>query len=225
MKKNMITAGLLAGALLFGGCGLNLNNATKGGAIGVGAGAALGAGIGKVAGNTGLGAAIGAAVGGTAGALIGHKMDKQKKELEASLPDAKVETINNGEAIRVTFDSGILFALNSSDLNSSSRQSLSNFAQSAQNNPDTNIKIVGHTDNTGSDRINDPLSVRRAKSVYSFLTMRGVSSSRMAYEGMGSHMPVESNATDMGRKANRRVEVYILPNQRMVEKAKAGTLK
>src|SRR5574344_1488051 len=108
----MISVLMLCAAVLLSGCGAS--NTVKGTAIGVGGGAAVGAGVGKIAGNTALGAIIGAAVGGTAGALIGKKMDKQKKELEASVPDATVETVNNGEAIKVTFDSGILFATNSS---------------------------------------------------------------------------------------------------------------
>ena len=103
-----------------------------------------------MAGNTALGAVIGAAVGGTAGALIGKKMDKQKKELEATLPeDTKIESVNNGEALKVTFDSGILFATNSSTLSDASKSALRNFATSLKANPDTDIRIIGFTDNTG----------------------------------------------------------------------------
>src|SRR5574344_959685 len=112
-KFNEIAIMLLCVAVILSGCS-TWSNTAKGTAIGVGGGAAVGAGVGKIAGNTALGSIIGAAVGGTAGALIGKKMDKQKKELEASVPDATVETVNNGEAIKVTFDSGILFATNSS---------------------------------------------------------------------------------------------------------------
>ena len=116
---------LLSGSLLFSSCGTWTNTA-KGTAIGVGGGAAVGAGIGALAGNTALGTAIGAALGGTAGALIGKKMDKQKKELEATLPEeTTIETINEGEALRVTFDSGILFATNSSTLSDASRSATS----------------------------------------------------------------------------------------------------
>ena len=110
----VLSALLLSCALVFSSCG-TWNNTQKGAAIGVGGGAAVGAGVGALAGNTALGTVIGAAVGGTAGALIGKKMDKQKKELEATLPEeTTVETINDGEALKVTFDSGILFATNSS---------------------------------------------------------------------------------------------------------------
>lgn len=173
----MISVLMLCAAVLLSGCGAS--NTVKGTAIGVGGGAAVGAGVGKIAGNTALGAIIGAAVGGTAGALIGKKMDKQKKELEASIPDATVETVNNGEAIKVTFDSGILFATNSSTVSDASKSALRNFASSLNSNPDTNIKIIGHTDNTGRVEYNQTLSEKRAKSVYDYLLNQSVSSNRM----------------------------------------------
>jgi len=223
MKKSSVVASALAVALVFAGCGLN--NMAKGGLIGAGVGGAIGAGVGNVAGNTAVGAIVGTAVGGAAGALIGKKMDKQKKELEAAVPDATIQTVNDGEAILVTFDSGILFATNSSTLSPNSRTALTKFAANMNKNPDTDIRIVGHTDNTGSDKINDPLSERRAASVYSFLNSQGVSMSRMAAEGRGSHEPVADNSTVAGRSANRRVEVYILPNAKMIEQAQRGTLK
>lgn len=214
---------LLCVAVLFSGC--NASNTVKGTGIGVGAGGAVGARIGALAGNTGLGAIIGAAVGGTAGALIGKKMDKQKKELQQSLPDATVETVNNGEAIKVTFDSGILFATNSSTLSDASRNALRNFANSLKSNPDTDIRIVGFTDNTGKVDYNQTLSEKRAKSVYDYLMMQGVSSDRMVYEGKGVHDPVADNSTPEGRSLNRRVEILILANDKMVKDAKSGTLK
>ena len=217
---------LLCMAVVFSSCG-TWNNTAKGTAIGVGGGAAVGAGIGAIAGNTALGSIIGAAVGGTAGALIGKKMDKQKKELEASLPEeAVVETINEGEALKVTFDSGILFATNSSTVSAASKSALRNLATSLNANPDTDIKIVGHTDSTGKVDYNQTLSEKRAKSVYDYLMEdQGISSTRMTFEGKGIHEPVADNATPEGRAKNRRVEILILPNQRMIQQAQDGTLK
>ena len=217
---------LLCLAVVFSSCG-TWNNTAKGTAIGVGGGAAVGAGIGAIAGNTALGSIIGAAVGGTAGALIGKKMDKQKKELEASLPEeAVVETINEGEALKVTFDSGILFATNSSTVSAASKSALRNLATSLNANPDTDIKIVGHTDSTGKVDYNQTLSEKRAKSVYDYLMEdQGISSTRMTFEGKGIHEPVADNATPEGRAKNRRVEILILPNQRMIQQAQDGTLK
>lgn len=217
---------LLCMAVVFSSCG-TWNNTAKGTAIGVGGGAAVGAGIGAIAGNTALGSIIGAAVGGTAGALIGKKMDKQKKELEASLPEeAVVETINEGEALKVTFDSGILFATNSSTVSAASKSALRNLATSLNANPDTDIKIVGHTDSTGKVDYNQTLSEKRAKSVYDYLMEdQGISSTRMTFEGKGIHEPVADNATPEGRAKNRRVEILILPNQWMIQQAQDGTLK
>ena len=207
---------LLCMAVVFTSCG-TWNNTAKGTAIGVGGGAAVGAGVGALAGNTALGSIIGAAVGGTAGALIGKKMDKQKKELEATLPEeTTVETINNGEALKVTFDSGILFATNSSTVSAASKSALRDLAASLNANPDTDIKIIGHTDNTG----------KRAKSVFDYLMEdQGVSSKRMTYEGKGVHEPVADNSTPEGRALNRRVEILILPNSKMVQEAQQGTLR
>ncbi len=222
----LVSVMLLAMAVVFSSCG-SWNNTTKGTAIGVGGGAAVGAGIGALAGNTALGSILGAAVGGTAGALIGKKMDKQKKELEASLPEeATVEAINDGEALKVTFDSGILFATNSSTVSPASKNALRNLAVSLNENPDTDIKIIGHTDNTGKVDYNQTLSEKRAKSVYNYLMEdQGVRSTRMAFEGRGVHEPVADNTTAEGRALNRRVEILILPNKKMVEDAQAGTLK
>jgi outer membrane protein OmpA-like peptidoglycan-associated protein len=148
-------------------------------------------------------------------------MDKQKAELE-KINGAQVESINNGEAIKVTFESGILFATNSSTLSTSSQSALSSFATSLLNNPDTDVKIYGHTDITGSDAVNQPLSEKRAQSVYNFLTTKGVSGSRMTTQGFGSTQPVADNSTKAGQAQNRRVEIYILPNEKMIQDAQQG---
>lgn len=213
---------LLSGALVLSSCGAS--NTVKGGGIGTGAGAAVGAGVGSVIGGgkgAAWGAGIGAVLGGTAGAIIGNKMDKQKAELEA-IEGAQVETVNEGEAIKVTFESGILYATNSSTLNAASRSSLDRFATSLKNNPDTDVRIYGHTDSSGSDAINNPLSQRRAESVYNYLLSKGISGNRMESQGFGSSQPVADNTTVAGRGQNRRVEVYILPNAKMIQDAKEG---
>ena len=197
----------------------NMSNTDKGVAIGATTGAAAGGVIGHSSGNTAAGAVIGGVVGGVAGGIIGHKMDKQKKELE-EIEEAKVESINNGEGLKVTFESGILFETNSSTLNTSSQGALTKFGQSLLNNPETKIVVSGHTDNTGSDAINQPLSENRALSVARFLQSKGVAGSRMTTVGNGSNQPVAVNTTENGRAQNRRVEVYIVPNEKMVKEAK-----
>ncbi|MFV0537428.1 MAG: OmpA family protein [Dysgonomonas sp.] len=219
---SFLAAIMLACLVILSSCGAS--NTVKGTGIGAGAGGALGAGIGAIIGGgkgAAWGAGIGAVVGGSAGAIIGNKMDKQKKELE-QINGAQVESINDGQAIKVTFESGILFPTNSSTLNAASQNALSNFAVSLVNNPDTDVQIYGHTDNTGSDAINNPLSEKRAQAVYNFLQTKGVSGTRMASQGFGSTQPVADNSTSAGKAQNRRVEVYILPNEKMLRDAQQG---
>ncbi len=226
MKKgNVFAALLLSAAVILTGC--NASNTAKGTGIGAGGGAAVGAGVGALIGGgkgAAWGAGIGAVVGGAAGALIGNKMDKQKAELE-KIQGAQVESVNDGQAIKVTFESGILFATNSSTLNQTSKNALTQFANSLKTNPDTDVQIYGHTDSSGNDQINIPLSQQRAQSVMNFLVNQGVASSRMKSEGMGSSQPVADNSTSAGRSQNRRVEVYITANDKMVKEAQQGTLK
>lgn len=222
--KNLsfLAALILSCAVILSSCGAS--NTVKGGGIGAGAGAALGAGIGAIAGGgkgAAWGAGIGAVLGGTGGAIIGNKMDKQKKELE-QIQGAQVESINDGQAIKVTFESGILFATSSSTLNQASQSSLASFAQSLQNNPDTDVEIYGHTDSSGNDGINIPLSEQRAQAVYNFLLSKGVAGNRMITQGFGSSQPVADNTTAAGKAKNRRVEIYILPNEKMIRDAEQG---
>ena len=208
-----------------------MNNTTKGGLIGGGGGAALGALAGYLIGKDAKGAAIGAAVGGAvgtgAGVIIGKKMDKAKAAAEA-VKNAQVKSIqdaNGLQAVQVTFDSGILFDTNKSDLKQASKNELSQFAAKMQDMQDTDITIFGHTDNTGSDAVNERLSNERAQSVANYLKNCGIATSRMTTEGKSYSMPVASNETKEGRAQNRRVEIYISANEKMIEKAENGTLE
>ena len=208
--------------------GCNVSNTAKGTAIGAGGGAVVGAIIGKMAGNTAIGAVIGGTVGATTGAIIGKKMDKAKKEAEA-VKNAQVETItdaNGLEAVKVTFDSGILFATNKADLNATSKASLTQFAEVLKENRDMDIAIIGHTDNTGSDAVNNPLSKNRAQSVSKYLKSQGVASAQIkTIDGQGSTNPVADNSTAEGRKQNRRVEVYMYASEKMINEANAEASK
>jgi len=202
------------------------NNTQKGAGIGAAGGAVLGAVIGHIAGNTAIGAAVGGAVGAGAGAIIGKKMDKAKAEAEA-VKNAQVEEIkdaNGLDAVKVTFDSGILFQTNKADLSAKAKNSLAQFAQVLNNNKDMDIAIIGHTDNTGTDAINQPLSVSRANSVNNYLKSCGVSAAQIkSVEGQGSTNPVADNSTAEGRKQNRRVEVYMYASQKMIQEAQQQT--
>jgi len=222
--KHIIVYSIIVGLLVSCGPSKKVSNQDKGVAIGATGGAVAGGVIGHQSGHTAEGAVIGGVIGGVAGGIIGHKMDKQKKELD-DIKEAKVETIKDGEGLKVTFEEGILFATNSSTLNTSSQDALNKFATSLQNHKETNVVISGHTDNTGNDAINDPLSQKRAESVATFLKSKGVSGKRLTTMGAGSHQPVASNETAEGRQQNRRVEVVIVANDKMVKEAKkeAGT--
>ena len=227
--KRIIGITLIALTIL-PGCS-SMSNAGKGALIGTGAGAALGTAVGALIGHDGKGAAIGAAVGTAvgagAGALIGKKMDKKAEEL-AALEGANVEVVtdtNNLEAIKVTFDSGILFNTNSSTLSDASKKALSEFAAKMVDLPETDITIYGHTDNTGTAEVNERISKQRADAVASYLNSCNIASDRMVAEGKSFTMPVADNATAEGRAQNRRVEIFITANKTMVEQAEAGTLK
>ena len=216
MKKMKVMILTLCAGIVMAGC----NNLAKGTAIGAAGGAVLGAIVGKVAGNTAVGAAVGTAVGAGTGALIGKHMDKVKAEAEA-VKNAQVETItdaNGLQGVKVTFDSGILFATNSSTLNSASQNTIKQIADVLKSNSDVDVAIFGHTDNTGTDAINDPLSLKRAQSVEKSLKNQGVSNIKRV-EGQGSKNPVADNSTAEGKKQNRRVEVYMYASQKMIQEA------
>lgn len=219
-KTTRLTATTLLlafGSILFQNCA-KMTKTQKGAAIGAVAGGTIGALIGKKAGNTAVGAIIGGAVGGTAGALIGRKMDRQAEELKQTIPGAEV--IREGEGIIVKFDSGILFDVNKYDLKAAAMTNIQNLAKSLKDNPETNVLIIGHTDNTGSDAFNSRLSERRAESVKMFAMNQGIMSNRLSTEGKGENEPIADNTSEDGRAKNRRVEIVIVANDKMKEEAK-----
>jgi outer membrane protein OmpA-like peptidoglycan-associated protein len=218
IRNSIVAVGLIV-SLLGSGCS-SFNKTQKGAAIGAGAGGVVGALIGRSAGNTALGAIIGGAVGGTAGALIGHKMDKQAAEIKQTVPGATV--VRQGEGILVKFDSGILFDIDKTALKTAAQTNLHNLSASLQNNPQTNITIIGHTDNTGSDSHNMDLSIRRAEAVRSLIVADNVSPSRLTTTGKGASEPIADNATVAGRAQNRRVEITIVANDQMKQQATQG---
>ncbi len=190
----------------------------KGTVIGAATGGTIGALIGKKAGNTAVGAIVGGAIGGTAGAFIGRKMDRQAEELKQTIPGAEV--IREGEGIIVKFDSGILFDVNKSELKSAAMTNIQNLANSLKNFPETNVLIIGHTDDTGSDAYNSRLSERRAESVKNFAIMQGIPTQRLNPQGKGEAEPIADNTSEDGRSKNRRVEIVIVANEKMKEEAK-----
>lgn len=232
MKKAIslfLCAAMIASGCMFTGCS-SMSKTAEGSLIGSGAGAALGAVVGAIVGKDGKGAAVGAAIGtavgaGT-GALIGKKMDKKAEEL-AALEAAQVETVtdqNGLEAIKVTFDSGILFPTNGTTLSADSKAALSKFAKQMADMPETDFTIYGHTDNTGTAAVNERIPLQRAQSVANYLKSCGIAETRMTTEGKSFNEPVADNSTAEGRKQNRRVEVYITANENMIKAAENGTL-
>jgi outer membrane protein OmpA-like peptidoglycan-associated protein len=220
-RSGRIMSLLLAMCLLLGAC-KNMNKSQKGTYIGAAGGAAAGAAIGKAAGNTAMGAILGAVVGGAAGYGIGRYMDKQAEELRKDLEGAEIERV--GEGIKITFREGIQFAVNSSELSSSSKTNLTDLAETLKKYDDTNVLIEGHTDVTGSREHNMGLSEERAESVAEFLQSLGVASKRLTTEGYGPDQPVADNNSDYGRQQNRRVEVAIFANEKLKRKAEKGDL-
>lgn len=185
----------------------------KGAAIGTTAGAVVGGVIGKQSDHTAEGAILGAVIGGIAGGIIGKYMDEQAAEMEKDLEGAKIERV--GEGIKVTFESGILFDVDSAALRPEAQQNLKKLASILQKYEDTEILIEGHTDSTGPEEYNQKLSERRANSVHNYLASLRVRKFRMVTVGYGEVQPIASNDNPEGRQANRRVEVAIWANENL----------
>lgn len=203
--------------LILSGC-KSMNRTQKGAVIGVAGGGAIGAVVGKALGNTAMGAIVGATVGGVTGAVIGRKMDKQAEEMKKVLGDAEVKRVGEGTVIE--FKDKVLFGYDRSDLSDQARANLTKLANVLQKYPDTNIEILGHTDDKGSDAYNQGLSERRANSAAGYLRSLGVANARVTTKGLGESDPKVSNDTEANRAENRRVEFVITANEKMVEEAK-----
>ena len=166
------------------------------------------------------GAVIGTAVGGAAGAIIGNQMDRQAKKIEEEIPGAEVKRVDDG--IVVTFDekSGVTFAFNKADLTDEAKTLLNKMVSVLKEYPDTNVIVAGHTDSKGKAAYNMGLSERRAKAVTNFFTSNGLNASRFTTKWFGATQPAYDNATEEGRAKNRRVNIAIVPNEKMKEDAK-----
>jgi len=200
-----------------------INKTEKGAIIGASSGAVVGGIIGNKSKNTALGAILGAAVGGTVGAVIGNKMDKQAKKMEEDLAGtATVERV--GEGIKLTFDSQLLFDFGKSNLKESNKDDLKRLSETLKEYPDTELLVVGHTDNVGSNSFNQTLSKKRAAAVSNYLAALGIYNRRLEIQGKGESQPITSNETDVSRSQNRRVEIAIYANEKMkaVAKQEAG---
>ena len=156
---------------------------------------------------------VGAGVGALAGAAVGHYMDRQERELREKTAGTGVEVERQGNELLLTMPSGITFPINSYEVQPQFQDTLDQVAQTLSSYPSTLIDVYGHTDPSGGDSINLPLSRNRAQSVANYLASKGVQPARIATQGFGSAQPLEGNdnSTEAERSANRRVEIRIVP--------------
>ena len=205
----------ISSTLLFSSCS-SWSNAAKGAVFGTGGGAAAGAVIGKTLGNTAAGAIAGAAVGGTVGTIIGRNMDKKAEEMNEELDGVTIQRVEEG--IAVSFDSGILFSFDSSNLRPTAQENLQKLTEIINRDDETILMIVGHTDSTGDEAYNMRLSERRAQSAANYMIRQGLEESRVRTEGRGETEPIATNSTVEGQQENRRVEVAIYASQEYINR-------
>jgi len=217
-KSILLPIVIMVSIIAFPAC--NASNQTKGAVIGAAAGAAAGAVLAKD--NKAVAIIVGAAVGRVAGSLIGNYMDEQAEKIQEDLEGATVERV--GEGILITFDSGILFDIESSALKSETRNNLDKLSITLNKYDDTNIQVLGHTDNTGTEKYNANLSKQRASSVKTYLVTKDVSNSRLTGTGYGELDPIASNETLEGRTLNRRVEIVIVADKKLQRAAENCTV-
>ena len=211
MRKHLIL-GAAAAALLISGCAdMNMSDTQRRTATGAGVGALAGAVLSSATGGrAGTGALAGAAVGGLGTYIWSQNMEKQKREMEQATQGTGIGvTQTSDNQLKLDIPSDISFDTGRSDITRNFAPVLDRFAAGLRDNQSTDVRIVGHTDNTGNDAINNPLSVDRANSTRNYLTSRGVSGSRIHVEGQGSYQPIASNNTSEGRSRNRRVEIFV----------------
>lgn len=216
---NKLIASVVAATLTVAGCA-NMSETQRGTATGAGIGAGLGAILGgTTGGGGGQRTATGAVLGGAAGALIGNiwstKMENQKRAMEQATQGTGVQVSQTADnRLKLEIPSDISFDINRSDIKPNMRPILDKFAVGLTDNPSATVTVVGHTDNTGNDAINNPLSLERATRIRDYLSARGVAAARVRVDGRGSHEPVASNATEADRARNRRVEIFVAEQQR-----------
>ncbi len=202
---------LTAAAVLLVGCETPMSERQKGTAIGAGVGAAAGAVLSKATGGkAGTGAVVGGAIGAVAGNVWSKRQEERRVAMEQATRGTGVDVTRTADnQLKVNIPSDISFDINSAAIKPNMRTVLDPFANSLRDDPNARLTIVGHTDSTGSDAINNPLSIDRAQSVRDYLAARGVSPTRVEVAGRGSREPVADNSSEAGRARNRRVEIYL----------------
>ena len=209
MRKYLIT-GVAAIVILATGCA-EMSDTQRRTATGAGVGALAGAVLSSATGGrAGTGAVVGAGVGALGTYIWSQNMERQKREMEQATQGTGIAvTQTQDNQLKLDIPSDISFAVGRSDIQSNFAPVLDRFAEGLRNNPNTDVRIIGHTDNTGSDAVNNPLSLDRAASTRNYLTGRGIDGRRISIEGMGERQPIATNETADGRSRNRRVEIYV----------------
>lgn len=208
--KSMTCVVLAIGVL--SGCA-NMSETQQGTAKGAGIGAVAGAVLGAAVGGS-RGAATGAVLGGAAGAVGGNIWSKKMQDQKAAMEKA---TVGTGVAVTQTSDnrlkldipSDVSFDVGRSAIKSNFDPILNQFGSTLVQHPETTISIIGHTDSTGSEAINNPLSFDRANAARDYLVGRGVARNRISTDGRGAREPIADNGTSQGRDKNRRIEIYV----------------
>jgi outer membrane protein OmpA-like peptidoglycan-associated protein len=202
--------GFAAATVLVTGCA-DLSPRERGTAQGAGIGAVAGAVIGSATGGSaGSGALIGGALGAVGGNLWSKRMEDRRAAMEQATRGTNVEVSRTADnQLKLNIPNDISFDTGSYTIKPQLRAVLDPFASSLRDDPAARIAIIGHTDNTGSDAVNNPLSVERAHSVRDYLTTRGVAAARVETAGRGEREPVADNSTESGRAKNRRVEIFM----------------
>ena len=203
-----------AGAVLLTGCA-NMSERQKGTATGAGIGAVAGAVLSSATGGrAGTGAVVGGALGAVVGNVWSKRMEDRRVAMEQATRGTGVEVSRTPDnQLKLNIPNEVSFDTNSYAIKPAMRGVLDPFANSLRDDPATRVSIIGHTDSTGSDAINNPLSVERAQSVRDYLAARGVSPTRIQTDGRGSREPIADNGSDAGRAKNRRVEIYLAEPQ------------
>ena len=213
MKHLQSLSLIVAAAVLTSGCA-NMGEREKGTAAGAGIGAATGAIISSATGGkAGTGAVVGGALGAVAGNLWSKRMEDKRKAMEKATQGTGVTVDRTADnQLKVNVPSDISFDTGSADIKPELRPVLDQFAQGLDHT--MNVRVVGHTDSTGSPAVNDPLSVDRARSVRQYLEARGVAGQRVEISGEGARQPIADNSTADGRARNRRVEIFLREPQK-----------
>lgn len=208
----------ISSLLIFSAC--NASKRTKGAIIGGAVGAATGAIASKK--NKAVSIILGASIGGIAGGLIGDYMDRQAEEIRKDLEGARVERVDEG--IVVTFESGLLFDFDEYSLKPETRENLHRLSNTLQKYSETDVHILGHTDNIGNPSYNLTLSQNRAEAVRNYLVVSNVNKKRLEIQGLGESDPIATNDTKTGRQNNRRVEITIVASDKLIRDAKKGDI-